>query len=166
MFTIGDTVVYKGHGLVKVVGIPHQRMTDSSGTVVGSDTYYVLHSARTPLAATKLMVRTQGAERVLRFPVSAEEAKRMIATAGEEAAELPEDHKERMRIIDAVVEKNEWNELAALVRDYRESKLTNLERDEVKRIKAVARNLAEEICHILKTNRPALHGKFSIRSVI
>ena len=30
---------------------------------------------------------------------------------------------------------------------------------------AKVRDLAEEICHVLKTNRPALHGKFSIRSV-
>ena len=166
MFTIDDTVVYKGHGLVKVVGVPHQRTTDAAGTAAGADTYYVLHSARTPLSATKLMVRSQGAERVLRYPVSPDEAKKLLATAGEEAAELPEDHKERMRIIDVVVEKNEWNELAELVRDYRESKVMNLERDEVKRIKSIARNLAEEICHVLKTNRPSLHGKFSIRSVV
>lgn len=162
MFNIGDIVVYKGHGLVKVVGVPHPRPADAAGT----DTYYILHSARTPLSATKLMVRSQGAERVLRSPVSADEAKKMLETAGAEAAELPEDHKERMGIIDVVVEKNDWDELAALVRDYRESTLMSLERDEVKRIKAIARNLAEEICHVLKTNRPALHGKFSIRSVV
>lgn len=162
MFNIGDTIVYKGHGLVKVVGVPHPRPQEFAA----GDTYYILHSARTPLSGTKLMVRAQGAEQVLRFPVSPEEAKKMLATASEEAAELPEDHKERMRIIDVIVEKNDWNELAGLVRDYRESKLVNLERDEVKRIKAIARNLAEEICHVLKTNRPALHGKFSIRSVV
>ncbi len=63
----------------------------------------MLHSARTPLAATKLMVRAQGAERVLRLPVSPDEARRMLEIASEESAELPEDHKERMRIIDAVV---------------------------------------------------------------
>jgi RNA polymerase-interacting CarD/CdnL/TRCF family regulator len=161
MFDIDDTIVYKGHGLVKVVGVPHPRPADAPG----GDTYYILRSARTALSGTKLMVRAEGAERVLRSPVSREEAKRMLATAGEEAAELPEDHKERMRIIDVIVEKNDWNELAGLVRDYRESKLVSLERDEVKRIKAIARDLAEEICHVLKTNRPALHGKFSIRSV-
>lgn len=162
MFSVGDTVVYKGHGLVKVIGIPHQRAADDAG----ADTYYMLHSARTPLAATKLMVRAQGAERVLRCPVTPDEAKQLLATVSEESAELPEDHKERMRIIEAVLEKNDWNELAALVRDYRESKLTTLERDEVKRIKAIARNLAEEICYVLKTNRLTLHGKFTIRSVV
>ena len=162
MFSIGDTIVYKGHGLVKVVGVPRQGSADGAGP----ETYFVLHSARTPLAATKLMVRAQGAERVLRFPVSPDEARRMLEIASEESAELPEDHKERMRIIDAVVSRNDSNELAALVRDYRESKLLSLERDEVKRIKAVARNLAEEICHVLKTSRPALHGKFTVRSVV
>lgn len=166
MFNIGDTVVYKGHGLVKVVGIPRQRISDPSAGPAGGETYYLLHSARTPLSATKLMVRTEGAERVLRYPVSQEGAKRMIAVAEEEPAELPEDHKERMRIIDVILEKNDWAEFAGLVRDYRESKLLNLERDEVKRIKAIARNLAEEICHVLKVNRPSLHGKFSIRSVV
>ncbi len=162
MFNIGDTVVYKGHGLVKVVGIPKSRL---DGIDAGEEIYYMLKSARTPLSGTKLLVKVSGAERVLRYPISAEEAKGLIALVEEEAAELPEDHMERMRILDEIADRNDWKELAALVRDYRDSKLLNLDRVEITRIKAIARNLAEEICSVLKMNRPALKGKLSIRSV-
>jgi len=162
MFNIGDTVVYKGHGLVKVVGIPKSRL---EGTDAGEESYYMLKSARTPLSGTKLLVKVNGAEKVLRYPMSGEEAKELITLIDEEAAELPEDHMERMRILDEIADRNDWKELAALIRDYRESKLLNLDRVEIKRIKAIARNLAEEICYVLKVNRPALKGKLSIRSV-
>jgi len=162
MFNIGDTVVYKGHGLVKVVGIPKSRI---EGADAGEETYYLLKSARTPLSGTKLLVKVGGAEKVLRYPMSGEEAKELIKLTEEEAAELPEDHMERMRILDEIADRNDWKELAALMRDYRESRLLNLERLEIKRIKAIARNLAEEICYVLKVNRPALKGKLSIRSV-
>ncbi|MCX6339066.1 MAG: hypothetical protein NTX71_04000 [Candidatus Aureabacteria bacterium] len=162
MFNIGDTVVYKGHGLVKVVGIPKSRL---EGAGAGEEAYYMLKSARTPLSGTKLLVKVSGAEKVLRYPMSSEGAKELVALLDEEAAELPEDHMERMRILDEIADRNDWKELAALVRDYRESKLLNLDRVEIKRIKAISRNLAEEICYVLKMNRPALKGKLSIRSV-
>jgi RNA polymerase-interacting CarD/CdnL/TRCF family regulator len=162
MFNIGDTVVYKGHGLVKVVGIPKSRIEGAEG---GGETYYMLKSARTPLSGTKLLVKVSGAEKVLRYPMSSEGAKELVALLEEEAAELPEDHMERMRILDEIADRNDWKELAALVRDYRESKLLNLDRVEIKRIKAIARNIAEEICYVLKMNRPAIKGKLSIRSV-
>ena len=162
MFNIGDTVVYKGHGLVKVVGIPKSRL---EGAGAGEEAYYMLKSARTPLSGTKLLVKESGAEKVLRYPMSSEGAKELVALLDEEAAELPEDHMERMRILDEIADRNDWKELAALVRDYRESKLLNLDRVEIKRIKAISRNLAEEICYVLKMNRPALKGKLSIRSV-
>lgn len=162
MFNIGDTVVYKGHGLVKVVGIPKSRL---EGADAGEEAYYMLKSARTPLSGTKLLVKMSGAEKVLRYPMSSEGAKELVALLEEEAAELPEDHMERMRILDEIADRNDWKELAALVRDYRESKLLNLDRVEIKRIKAIARNIAEEICYVLKMNRPALKGKLSIRSV-
>jgi RNA polymerase-interacting CarD/CdnL/TRCF family regulator len=166
MFAIGDTVVYKGHGLVKVVAMPETTKLSGAGDGVEvKEHYYVLKSARTPLVATKLMVKVEGAEKVLRYPLSEEEAKKLIEVAAEEAAELPEDHMERMRIMDEIVDRNDVRELAALMRDYRESKLLNLDRVEIKRIKAVARNIAEELCHVLKINRVALKGKFSIRSV-
>jgi len=166
MFSIGDTLVYKGHGLVKVAAIPQTTKLSGAGEGVEvKELYYVLKSARTPLVATKLMVKVEGAERVLRHPMSEEEARTLIGVAAEEPAELPEDHMERMRIMDEIVERNDMRELAALVRDYRESKLLNLDRVEIKRIKAVARNIAEEICHVLRINRVALKGKFSIRSV-
>lgn len=165
MFNIGDTVVYKGHGLVKVAGVPKKKLSELHEGASGEELYYILRSARTPLMATKLMVKVDGAERVLRYPVTEDEGKKVIQVAVEESAELPEDHMERMRIIDSIVEKNDVNELAALIRDYRESKLPNLERDEISRIKSVARNIAEELCYILKINRPGLKGKFSIRSV-
>lgn len=162
MFNIGDTVVYKGHGLVKVVGIPKSRI---DGIEAGEETYYMLKSARTPLSGTKLLVKVNGAERVLRYPVSSEQAGALIVLLEEGAAELPEDHMERMRILDEIADRNDCKELAALVRDYRESRLSNLDRVEITRIKAIARNLAEEICYVLKVNRPALKGKLSIRSV-
>ncbi|MEJ2744492.1 MAG: CarD family transcriptional regulator [bacterium] len=162
MFNIGDTVLYKGHGLVKVVGIPKSRF---GGIEAAEEIYYMLKSARTPLSGTKLLVRVNGADRVLRYPISVDDAKGLIALLEEEAAELPEDHMERMRILDEIADRNDYNELAALVRDYRESRLLNLDRVEITRIKAIARNLAEEICYVLKVNRPALKGKLSIRSV-
>jgi RNA polymerase-interacting CarD/CdnL/TRCF family regulator len=163
MFAIGDTVVYKGHGLVKVVGIPKSKI---EGAGAGEEAYYMLKSARTPLSGTKLLVKVSGAEKVLRYPMSNDEARELIKVMEDEAAELPEDHMERMRILDEIADRNDWKDLAGLTRDYRESKLLNLERVEIKRIKAIARNLAEEICYVLKVNRPALKGKFSIRSIV
>lgn len=166
MFKIGDTLVYKGHGLVKVASIPRTTKLSAAGRdIPAEESYYVLKSARTPLAETKMMVKVDGAERVLRYPLSAEEAKELIEVAAGEAAELPEDHMERMHIIDEVMSRNDIKELAALVRDYRESKLLNLDRIEIKKIKAIARNIAEEICYILKTTRAALKGRFTIKSV-
>jgi RNA polymerase-interacting CarD/CdnL/TRCF family regulator len=161
MFNIGDTVVYKGHGLVKVVGIPKSRF---NGIDSGEEIYYMLKSARTPLSGTKLLVKVDGAAKVLRYPITIDDAKGLIALLEEESAELPEDHMERMRILDEIADRNDWKELAALVRDYRESRLLNLDRVEITRIKSIARNLAEEICYVLKVNRPALKGKLSIRS--
>lgn len=165
MFEIGDTLVYRGHGLVKVAAIPTTTKLGSApdGADV-TETYYVLKSARTPLATTKLMVRVDRAEGVLRTPVGEEEARALIEAASTEAAELPEDPKERVRILDAITAMGDIRELASLVRDYRETKLLNLERTEVKRIKAIARDIAEEICHVLKVKRAALKGKFTIRA--
>jgi len=165
MFAIGDIVVYKGHGLVKVAAMPRVRSAGGPEGGGQEGIYYLLKSARTPLVETKLMVKAEGAEKVLRYPMSPEDAQKVIEAAGGESEDLPEDHKERMHIIDGITEKNDPGELAALVRDYRESKLLNLERVEIKRIKAIARNLAEELCHVLKINRAALHKKFSIRSL-
>ncbi|MCX6355827.1 MAG: hypothetical protein NTZ78_13125 [Candidatus Aureabacteria bacterium] len=165
MFVIDEIVVYKGHGLVKVVGMPKKKLSELHEGAPGEEAYYVLRSPRTPLMGTKLMVRVEGAERVLRYPMTAEQAKKVIEVMGEESSDLPEDHKERMQIMESIVEKNDVNESASLVRDYRESKLLNLERDEINRIKAIARNIAEELCYILRINRTALHGKFSIRTV-
>jgi len=165
MFSVDDIVFYRGHGLVKVTGVTKKKPGDAQEGIPEEDAYYILKSARTPLMATKLMVKVEGAEKALRYPIDAEQAKKTIEVAGEESAELPEDHKERIKILEALAEKNDIFELAALVRDYRESKLLNLERDEINRIKAIARNIAEELCYALKTNRSSLHGKFSIRSV-
>ncbi|MCX6357013.1 MAG: hypothetical protein NT045_03910 [Candidatus Aureabacteria bacterium] len=164
MFNAGDIVVYRGHGLVKVVGMPKKRLSELQEGAVGEEIYYMLQSARTPLMATKMLVKVEGAERVLRYPVSPDEAKGIITLMSEESADLPEDPKERMQILESIVDKNDVRELASLVRDYRECKLLNLDRVEITRIKAVARNIAEEICHALKINRMTLKGKFSIRS--
>ena len=158
MFSIDDTVVYKGHGLVKIMGIPKKRY----GYTV--DVYYMLRSPRTTLSQTKLMVKVQGAEKVLRFLVSEQEANEILDILGGDSTELPDDSRERMQIIDEVVEKNDINELAALIRDYRESRVGNLERPEIKKIKAISRNIAEELCHVLKVNRASLRGKLFVRS--
>ena len=153
MFNKGDIVVYRGHGLVRVMGMPKKRIGDTV------ETFYMLRSARAPLSQTKLMVRVEGAEKVLRPPMSEAEAKEILDILGEEAAELPDDPRERMQIIDEILARNDVKEQASLVRDYRESRIANMERPEVKKVKATSRNLAEELCHVLKINRAALRGK-------
>ena len=157
MFNVGDTVMYKGHGLVKIVGKARKNFDGID------EDYYVLRSARSPMVQTKMMVKASGAEKVLRYPMSADEAKGIIELLGETPAELPDDPKERMQILDEVLERNDVREFATLVKDYRESVLLNFERSEIKRIKAISRNLAEELCYVLKTNRASLRGKLFVK---
>lgn len=157
MFKKDDTVLYKGHGLVKIAGMPKKTLDEIE------ETYYLLKSARSSLIQTKLLVRVKGSEEVLRYPVSEQEAKELLDVLGEEAPELPEDPRERMQIIDETLERGDIREHAALVRDYRESGVVNMERPEVKKVKAISRNLAEELCHVLKVNRASLRGKLFVK---
>ncbi len=157
MFKADDTVVYKGHGLVKVTGKARKNFDGIE------EEYYLVKSARLPIMQTKMMIKVDGAENVLRYPVSKEEAKEILDILGGEPAELPEDSKERMQILDDILQRNDAKELAALIRDYRETNLLNLERPEVKKLKSVSRNLAEELCHSLKVHRAALRGKLYVR---
>jgi RNA polymerase-interacting CarD/CdnL/TRCF family regulator len=159
MFSVDEMLIYKGHGLVRVVGITKKKVGEPGGT------YYMLKSARAPLSQTKLMVNVQGAEQVLRYLLNKTQAQELLDVLADTPAELPEDPRERMQILDEILQGKDMKEMAAIVRDYRESKLLNIERPEHKRVKAISRNLAEELCYVLGVTRAALRGKLYARSL-
>ena len=160
MFNVNDTLVYKGHGLVKIIG---KTRKDFDGVV---ENYYLFKSSRTPMMQTKMMVKLDGAEKVLRHPISEQEAGEVLEILGGAVEELQEDPKERMEMLDEILDRNDIKEFAALVRDYRESRLLNLERPEIKRVKAISRNIAEELCFVLKINRSAIRDKLFVRPAV
>lgn len=157
MYKTDDTVVYKGHGLVRVSGIRRKKLES------GEDTFYILKSLRAILSHTRMLVAFENADEVLRYPMKKKEAREIIAILGEPAEELPGDPRDRMELIDEVMERNDIRELAALVRDYRETKMLNIERMEMKKVKGISRNIAEELCNVLNITRASLRGKLFVR---